>query len=190
MNSLRMSFWIVPASCARLHALLLGRDDVERHDRQHGAVHGHRDRHLVERDLVEEDLHVLDRVDGHAGLADVAHHALVVGVVAAMRRQVEGDRQPLLARGEVAPVEGVGLLGGGEAGVLPDRPRPQRVHRRVRPAQERRQPGGVVQVLEARRGPPRCRRGFTGICSAASHSARSGAAADGEAVQPGRTGSS
>ncbi len=43
------------------HALLLGRDDVEGHDRQHGPVHGHRHGHLVERDPVEENLHVLDR---------------------------------------------------------------------------------------------------------------------------------
>ncbi len=41
--------------------------------RQHRAVHGHRDRHLVERDAVEQDLHVLDGVDRDAGLADVAH---------------------------------------------------------------------------------------------------------------------
>jgi hypothetical protein len=35
------------------HALLLGRDDVERQHRQHGAVHGHGDAHPVERDPVE-----------------------------------------------------------------------------------------------------------------------------------------
>ena len=54
------------------HALLFGRHDVEGHDGQHRAVHGHGNRHLAERDLVEEDLHVLDRIDGHAGLAHVA----------------------------------------------------------------------------------------------------------------------
>ena len=69
------------------------------------------------------DLHVEDRVDGDAGHADVAGHARVVGVVAAVGGQVEGDRQALLAGGEVAAVERVGLLGGGEAGVLPDGPR-------------------------------------------------------------------
>ena len=149
MNSLRMSFWMVPLSCAGRHALLLGRDDVERHDRQHRAVHRHRDRHLVERDLIEEDLHVLDRVDRHARLADVADDALVVRVVAAVRREIEGHRQALLPGGEVAAVEGVGLLGRREARVLPDRPRLQRVHRRVRAAQERRQAGGILEVLHA-----------------------------------------
>ena len=56
----------------RTDALLLAGDDVTRHDRQHRAVHGHRDRHLIQRNAVEQDLHVLDGVDGHAGLADVA----------------------------------------------------------------------------------------------------------------------
>ena len=137
-----------PAELLRLDPLLLGRGDVEREDRQHGAVHGHRHRHLVERDAVEERPGVVDRVDRHAGHADVAAHPRVVGVVAAVGRQVEGDAEPLLAGREVAAVEGVGLLGGGEAGVLPDRPRLGRVHRRVRPAQERREPGPGVERVE------------------------------------------
>ena len=112
-----------PRELLRLHPLLLGRRDVERHHRQHGAVHGHRHRHLVERDAVEERARVVDRVDRHPGHADVAAHPRVVGVVAAVGREVEGDRQALLAGREVAAVERVGLLGGGEAGVLADRPR-------------------------------------------------------------------
>ena len=99
-----------PAELLRRHALLLGGDDVERHDRQHRAVHGHRHGHLVERDAVEELAHVEDRVDRHAGHADVAGDARVVGVVAAVGGEVEGDRQPLLPGGEVAAVEGVRLF--------------------------------------------------------------------------------
>jgi len=82
--------------------------------REHRAVHGHRHRHLVQRDAVEQLPHVQDGVDGHAGHADVTGHARVVGVVAAVGGQVEGDRQALLAGREVAAVEGVRLLGGGE----------------------------------------------------------------------------
>ena len=73
----------------------------------------------------------------------------VVAVVAAVGRQVERDRQALLAGGQVAPVEGVGLLGRREPGVLADRPRLVRVHRRVRAAQERRQPGVRREEVEA-----------------------------------------
>ena len=138
-----------PAELLRLDALLLGRGDVERHHRQHGAVHGHADAHLVERDAVEERARVVDRVDGHAGHADVAADPRVVGVVAAVGGQVEGDAEALLAGGEVAPVERVGLLGGREPGVLADGPRLGRVHRRVRAAQERAEPRPRVERVEA-----------------------------------------
>ena len=55
-----------PAELVLAHALLLaGHDEAGQH-REHGAVHRHRHRHLLEGDAVEEDLHVLDGVDGHA----------------------------------------------------------------------------------------------------------------------------
>ncbi len=134
----------------RLDALLLGGDDVEREHRQHGAVHRHRHAHLVERDAVEQLAHVEDRVDGHAGHADVALHPRVVAVVAAVGGEVEGDRQALLAGGQVAAVERVGLLGGREPGVLADRPRLVHVHRRVRAAQERGDAGIRGEEVEVR----------------------------------------
>ena len=115
--------------------LLLGGDDVAGQHRQHRAVHRHRHAHPVERDPVEQDLHILDRVDRHAGLADIADDARMVAVVAAMGRQIEGDRQPHLARLQIVAVEAVRLLGGRKPRILPDRPRPVGVHRRARPAQ-------------------------------------------------------
>ncbi len=93
---------MVPLSWSCVDALLLGRDDVAGEHRQHRAVHRHRHRHLVERDAVEEDLHVLDRVDRDAGLADVADDARVVAVVAAVGGEVERDRQAHLPGREVA----------------------------------------------------------------------------------------
>ena len=140
---------MVPLQLLRLDALLLGRGDVERHHRQHGAVHGHADAHLVERDAVEQRARVVDRVDRHAGHPDVAAHPRVVGVVAAVGRQVEGDAEALLTGREVAPVERVGRLGGREPGVLADRPGLGRVHRRVRAAQERAEPRPGVERVES-----------------------------------------
>jgi len=134
-----------------LHALFLGGDDVAGQDGQDGAVHGHRHGNLVERDAVEEDLHVLDRVDRHAGLADVAGDAGVVRVITAVRGQVESDRNALAASGERLAVESVGGFGRGEAGVLADGPRLDRVHRRLRAAQEgrdTRQGIGELEVLD------------------------------------------
>ena len=123
------------------HPLLLTGDDEEGEDRDHRAVHRHADAHLVERDAVEEYLHVLDAVDRDARLADVARHARVVAVVAAMGGKIEGDAQALLTGGEVAAVEGVRRLRGREAGILADRPRSLRVHRRADAARERREAG-------------------------------------------------
>ena len=143
-----MSFWIVPASCSRLHALFLGGDDIERHHRQHGAVHGHRHRHLIERDAGEQRAHVVDRIDRDARHADIAGNARMVAVVAAVGGEIEGDRQALLPGREVAPIEGVGVFRGGEAGILPDRPRLGDVHGGIGAAQIGRNAGEGVEKIE------------------------------------------
>ena len=132
--------------------LLLGRDDVEREHGQHGPVHGHRHAHPVERDAGEQGAHVVDRVDRHPRHADVAGDARVVGIVAAVGGEVEGDGEALLAGREVAAVEGVGILGRGEAGVLPDRPGLGHVHGRVGAAQIWRQAGDRCRGSRGRLG--------------------------------------
>ena len=137
-------------------ALLLAGDDEAGEHREHGAVHRHRHAHAVERDLVEEDLHVLDRVDGHARLADVADDTGVIGVVAAVGGEVERHREAHLSGLEVAPVERVRLLGRREARVLADRPGPVREHRRPNPADERCEPGQRVDVVDALEVGGRC----------------------------------
>ena len=130
------------------HALFLGRDDIEREHRQHRAVHGHRHAHLVERDAGEQRAHVVDRIDRDARHADVAGNARMIAVVAAMGGEIEGDGEALLPGGEIAPVEGVGILRRGEAGILPDGPGLRRVHRRVGAAQERRLARISVEEVE------------------------------------------
>ena len=72
MYSFSTSFWIVPVSCRRGDALLLADELVEQQQQRGGRVDRHRRRHLVERDAVEQDPHVLDRVDRDADLADLA----------------------------------------------------------------------------------------------------------------------
>jgi hypothetical protein len=94
-----MSFCSVPPSCAC-------------HHRQGGAVHRHGDGHFVEGDAVEQELHVLDAVDSHAGLANVADDAFMIGVVTAVRCEIERDRQAGLAGCEITPVERVRFFGG------------------------------------------------------------------------------
>ena len=82
-------------------------------------------------------------------LPDVALDARVIAVVAPVGGQVERHRQAHLPGGQVAPVEGVRLLGGGEAGVLADRPRPVGVHGRPHAPGERGEAGQRVEPLDA-----------------------------------------
>ena len=108
-----------------------------RDEDRRGRVDRHGDRHAVERDAVEDRLHVAEGVDRHAHLADLALGARVVAVVADLRRQVERDGEPGLAALEQVAEAAVGLGGGGEAGVLPHRPGPAAVHRGLHAARER-----------------------------------------------------
>src|SRR3546814_7160034 len=101
--------------------LLLARDDEEGEDRNHRAVHRHADRHLVERDAVEQYLHILDAVDRDPRLADVADDAHMVAVIAAVGRQIEGNAEALLPRRQIAEIESVRILGGRHALIFPDR---------------------------------------------------------------------
>ena len=141
------------------HALLLADELVEQQQDRRRRVDRHRRRDLVERDLVEADPHVLDRVDRDPGAADLAVAERVVGVAPELGRQVEGHREAGRAVLDQVAVALVGVLRAGEAGVLAHRPEPVAVHALVDPAGERVvaglaeplfEPGGdVVLVVEA-----------------------------------------
>ena len=118
MYSLRMSFWTVPPRrlardaarsatatyiASRMGAVALMVIEVVT---------------LAQRQVVEQDLHVIDGADGHADPTDLAGRELGVGVVAHLGGQVEGHRQAGLALVEQVPEALVGLRRGGEAGVL------------------------------------------------------------------------
>ena len=98
-----------------LDPVLLGDGDVEAEQPGGGRVDRHRGVHLVERDPVEQLVHVALVGDRDADLADLAAGEDVVGVVAGLGGQVEGDREAGLALGQVAAVELVGAAGVGVA---------------------------------------------------------------------------
>ena len=74
----------------------------------------------------------------------------MIAVVAAMGGEVERDRQTFLAGGEIAPVEGVGILRRREPGILPDGPRLRHIHGRVGAAQIGRKARPCVEEVDAR----------------------------------------
>ena len=136
------------AELLRGHALLLARHDVEGHDRQHRPVHRHGDGHLIQRNAREERAHVDDGIDRHARHSHIACRSRMVGVVASVGGQVERHRQPPLPGGKIAPIESVGLLGGGKARILADSPRPSDIHRGIGASQKRRQAGVGAEKVE------------------------------------------
>ena len=112
-------------------ALGLGRGDVERQQDRRRGVDRHRRADPVERQALEQDGHVGEAGDRHADPAHLPFRLPGVRVVAHLGRQVERDRQPGLALLEQVAEPAVGLLGGGEAGVLAHRPEAAPVHRRL-----------------------------------------------------------
>jgi hypothetical protein len=135
------------AQPVRRDALLLRRNDVEAEQDDGRAIDGHGNGDVAERDAVEERLHVGQRADRHAALADLAQRTRVVRVVAHERREIEGDAEPRLAVGEEILVATVRFLGRAEAGELPHGPQPGPVHGRIRPARER-VLAGQAELLE------------------------------------------
>ena len=101
----------MPRSFSRGDALLLADELVEQQQDRRRRVDRHRGRDLVERDLVEADPHVLDRVDRDPGPADLAVAERVVGVAAELGRQVEGHREAGRAVLDQVAVALVGVLG-------------------------------------------------------------------------------
>jgi len=108
----------------RIDPALLGERHVEGEEPHRGRVDGHRGVDLLDRDGVEQDLEVVERVDGDADLADLGLRERMVGGVAALGGEVEGDREPRLPAREVAAVEGVGGADVGVAGVGAEDPGP------------------------------------------------------------------
>src|SRR4029453_6223466 len=111
------------AQLVALDALTLGDELVQQEEQGGRRVDVHRRRNLAQRDSVEKELHVRDRVDRDAGPPHLPYGTLVVRVVAELRREVERHREPGLASLEQVAEARVRLLGRGEARVPANRRR-------------------------------------------------------------------
>ena len=139
--SFRMSFWTVPDSADRCDAAASCRRDVHREQDDRRRVDGHRGRHAVEWDAVEQRVHVLDRVDRHPDSADFAGRERVIRVVANLRRQIEGHAQSLHAVRQQVSVSLIRFGCRPEPRVLPHRPGAAAIHVRLDPARKRKGAG-------------------------------------------------
>ena len=134
MNSLRMSFWIVPESvfqsapcCSattRYIAKIIAAGELIVIDVVMSAS---------EMPSKSVSMSASD-VDVDAALPHFAERQLVIGIASHQRRQVEGDAQPGAAGGEQRLVALVGLLRRAEPGELPHRPELAAVAGRVNAA--------------------------------------------------------
>jgi len=106
-----------PLELGALDAVLLGDGHVEGEQPGCGRVDRHRGVHLVERDAVEQRVHIALVDDRDANLAHLPAGQRLIGVVTGLRGQVEGDREAGLALCEIAPVKLVGAAGVGMARV-------------------------------------------------------------------------
>ena len=133
----------------RRASLLLRDELVEKQKHRRGGVDRHRSRDALERDVAQQDLHVHEGVDRDADLADLAICHRIIGVVADLRRQVEGDGESGLALLEQEAIPLVGFRGRAEPRVLAHRPEPAAVHVLVDAAREGERTG---QLLVLRSG--------------------------------------
>ena len=130
-----------PLEAVARDAGLLGGHDVHRPDRRGRAVDRHRGGDPVERQAVEQDLHVGQARDADAARPELALGLRIVAVVAVQRGHVVGDRQARLAGVEQLPEPGVGVLRSTEPGEHPHRPEPAPVAGRMDAPGERRLTG-------------------------------------------------
>ncbi len=118
-------------------ALLLRRSDVLRKRNRRGAVDRHRRRDVAHVDAFKQLLHIGERVDGDATLADLATRLRRIGVVTHEGRHIEGNREAVLALLEEKVITLVRLFGVAEAGKLTHRPKAITITTRVNAARVR-----------------------------------------------------
>ena len=159
-------------------APLVGHRHVERQQGGGGGVDGHRGRHLVERQPVEQQAHVAQGGDGHAGAAHLARGQRVIRVAPHLGGQVEGHRQAGLPGGQQALEALVGRLGRAEAGVLAHGPQPAPVHGGLHPAGE----GELARKPQVAR---RRRRAASGPARVLASYRSSSGSPDGDSARPG-----
>ena len=148
MNSLRMSFWMVPASFSR------GTPCSSPATTKHARIGSTAPFMVIE--TVTWSSGMPSKRTFMSSTESIATPALPTSPARAggpsRSRGGSRDRRPPRGPAGRRPgwrlVEGVRLLGGGEARVLAQGPGPVRVHGGARPAQEGEQPGSGVGLLE------------------------------------------
>ena len=107
---------------AYLHPLLFGDRDIERQQDAGRRVNRHRGADAVERQAVEQRLHIFQAGNRDANLAHFAFGHRMVRIVAHLRWQIKGDREPRRALREQEMVAFIRFFRRSEACILPHCP--------------------------------------------------------------------
>ena len=113
---------MVPVSAARSTPVRSAAREIHRVDDGCGSVDGERSRDLCQVDVGEQGRHLTDTEQRNTDLADLGEGHGVVGVIPALRREIEGHRKTGLALFQQEAKPFVRLLGCTESGVLTHRP--------------------------------------------------------------------
>ena len=116
------------------NTLLFGGGNVKAEQHGRRAVNGHGGGDLVERDSVEQGLHVCQTRHCDAALADLALGTRMIRVIPHEGGKIEGHGKAGLAPLQPELVAGVGIFCGAEAGKLAHGPEPAAIHGRVNAA--------------------------------------------------------
>src|SRR6266550_6232571 len=105
-----------------IHALLFGGCDVEAVQNYCGSVDRHRRRHFVERDTIEQNLHVGETRNRDAALSNFSFGSGVIGVVSHQRWKIECYRKASLPVREEELVALIRVASASESRELAHRP--------------------------------------------------------------------
>ncbi len=117
-----------PLQTPGIDTLLFGHRHIQGQQDGCGGIDGHRRTHLVERDAVEQRLHIAQGVDRDPDLAHLPLGHRVIGVVADLGGKVKGDAQPGLPLAEEILVAAVRFLRRPEPCILTHGPEPASIH--------------------------------------------------------------
>ena len=78
------------------NTLLQTSNNIKGHNWDYSPVHGHGNGHFVQRNVVEQDFHVLDGIYGNTSLAHIADYTVVVRVIATVGGKVKSNGKPFL----------------------------------------------------------------------------------------------
>ena len=136
LRAVLLEYVVLQRATERSHreAALLRVDDVHGPDHRRGTIDRHRGRNLIQRQAVEQHLHVGQRGDRHAALTKFTRRQLVIRVIAVQRRHIKSRREARLTLREQVLETLVGIFRRAKAREHAHRPGLGAVHRRLHAA--------------------------------------------------------